>query len=277
MTMTFRCLAGLSVSLALAIQPAATAAEPTLTVMQGAATRSYAVSDLLAHAAVVTVTTDDSDEAYKRPMRYAAIPVVALIGEFQDDDDAQFIALDGYAPVIAAKRLRGIGAARAYLAIEPAGAPWPPLAPGKPSAGPFYLVWVHGHGADISPSEWPYQIAKIRLQGGRATRFPLTVPRDGADAAVWSGFSVYGKECFPCHTVNRQGEGHVGPDLNLPMNPTEYFTADGLRRLVRDPKSVRDWSTRVMPAFDPARLSDSALDQIIAYLKHMAENKRTAP
>ena len=218
----------------------AMAVEPTLTVVRGEDTKTYTLPDLLGHAARVDVSTDGSDEAYKRPMRYVAIPIDTLVGEIKDDDEAQFIALDGYAPVIAAKRLRGIGAARAYLAIEPSAAVWPPLSPGKPSAGPFYLVWSNAGGAGVSPSEWPYQIATIRLQQTLAARFPLIVPGESANNDVWASFHAYGKQCLPCHTMNRQGVATMGPDLNVPMNPAEYFTESALRKLVRDPKSVRD-------------------------------------
>ena len=55
----------------------------------------------------------------------------------------------------------------------------------------------------------------------------------------------------------------------------ESVLGERLKKLVRDPKSVRDWSAGVMPAFDTARLNDAELDQIIAYLKHMAGKKRT--
>ena len=65
----------------------------------------------------------------------------------------------------------------------------------------------------------------------------------------------------------------MGPDLNVPMNPTEYFTESALKRLVRDPKSVRDWSAGVMPGFDAGHLSETELDHVIAYLKHMASKK----
>ena len=65
----------------------------------------------------------------------------------------------------------------------------------------------------------------------------------------------------------------MGPDMNLPMNPTEYFTESALRKLVRDPKSVRAWNAGVMPGFDAGRLIDTELDNIIAYLKHMASKK----
>jgi mono/diheme cytochrome c family protein len=255
---------------------AAVATEPKLTVTRGTQSESYTLSDLLKHAALTNVSTDTSDEAYKRPMRYVAIPIEALVGELRDDEEVQFVALDGYAPVIDAKRLRAVGAARAYLAIEPSAAAWPPLGPGKPSAGPFYLVWRNAAGAGVSPSEWPYQIATIRLQQSLAGRFPLIIPDESASSDTWAGFQAYGKQCLPCHTINRQGEAAMGPDLNVPMNPTEYFTESALKRLVRDPKSVRDWSGSVMPGFDAGRLSETELDHVIAYLKHMAGKKITS-
>ena len=59
------------------------------------------------------------------------------------------------------------------------------------------------------------------------------------------------------------------------MNPTEYFTESALKRLVRDPKSVRDWSGSVMPGFDAGRLSETEPDQVIEYLKHMVGKKPT--
>ena len=253
----------------------AVAVEPTLTVVRGEDTKTYTLSDLLGHAARVDVTTDASDEAYKCPMHYMAVPIETLVGVLKDEDEAQFIALDGYAPVIGAKRLRGIGLARAYLAIEPSAAAWSSLAPGKPSAGPFYLIWSNAEGAGVFPSEWPYQIATIRLQRTLAARFPLIVPGDDAHKDVWAGFDAYGKQCLSCHTMNRQGDATMGPDLNVPMNPTEYFTESALRKLVRDPKSVRDWRAGMMPGFDITRLSEVELDRIIAYLKHMAGKKRT--
>jgi cytochrome c1 len=60
------------------------------------------------------------------------------------------------------------------------------------------------------------------------------------------------------------------------MNATEYFTESALRKLVRNPKSVRDRGASAMPGFDGSRLSETELDDIIAYLKHMAGKKVTA-
>ena len=105
-------------------------------------------------------------------MNYVAVPIEALIGDLSNDVEAtvQFIALDGYAPVIAGKRLPKIGAARAYLAIEPSPGAWPPLGPNKPSPGPFYLVWTAAAGSGVTPGEWPWQLATIRVQESVAHR-----------------------------------------------------------------------------------------------------------
>ena len=50
-----------------------------------------------------------------------------------------------------------------------------------------------------------------------------------------AGLAPFVTQCLPCHTVNGAGASDVGPDLNQPMNPTQYMTPDGLRALIRDP------------------------------------------
>lgn len=77
-----------------------------------------------------------------------------------------------------------------------------------------------------------------------------------------------------CHRMNGAGDAAVGPDLNLPRNPTEYFQAWALRAYIRDPKSIREWSGMKMPGFDKTRLSDPDLDAIIAYLGYMAHRRK---
>lgn len=78
--------------------------------------------------------------------------------------------------------------------------------------------------------------------------------------------------------MNREGPSQVGPDLNLPLNPTEYFKESILPRYIRDPKSVRSWEGSKMPGFGLEALSDDALASIVAYLKQMAsEKERVGP
>ena len=65
----------------------------------------------------------------------------------------------------------------------------------------------------------------------------------------------------------------VGPDLGQPMNAVDYMTPQGLRALVRDPKSVRTWPQQRMPGFSAEELPDAELDAVVAYLQHVAHRK----
>jgi mono/diheme cytochrome c family protein len=87
------------------------------------------------------------------------------------------------------------------------------------------------------------------------------------------GQALYIAQCLPCHKLNGAGASDVGPDLNLPMNATEYMTPKGLHALIRDPKSVRTWPGQRMTGFPPSFVSDEEIDLIVAYLGHMAGRK----
>ena len=65
----------------------------------------------------------------------------------------------------------------------------------------------------------------------------------------------------------------MGPDLNQPMSPVEYFQGPALRRYIRNPSSVRTWPDQKMPGFLPEQLSDVQMDGLLAYLEHMAQRR----
>jgi mono/diheme cytochrome c family protein len=86
---------------------------------------------------------------------------------------------------------------------------------------------------------------------------------------------VFKRTCFACHTLNGEGDSKLGPDLNIPHNPTEYLRADLLRAFVRDPQSLRHWPQAQMPPFPASTLSDADLDAVLDYLRYMARHKVT--
>jgi mono/diheme cytochrome c family protein len=166
----------------------------------------------------------------------------------------------------------------AYMAIEAADRPWPPI-PGKDkSAGAFYVVWLGDQASSVPTMMWPYQIVSLSVQDAPAKRWPsLAVdPMLPALHPARDGQTLFVNKCFTCHTMNQAGSASAGPDLNLPMNPTEYFTDAGLRALIRDPRSVRVWPEQRMPSFAEEDLSDEELGLILAYLNHMADRKSRA-
>lgn len=253
---------------------------PELTVSTGGRMSTFAPAALLAMPATRAVTIA-ADVAYKRNMTFRAIPVASLLGGVGADETLRFVASDGFVATLPAALLlaRGDGAV-AYLAIESPDAPWPTLKPGDPStAGPFYLVWLRPERAGITPEQWPYQVVKIESVLPLGRRFPMVVPASGLSARdpIRHGFAVYERNCSVCHTINLGGDASIGPDLNVPYNPTEYLRVDALRRLIRDPQSLRRWPAAKMPAFPPKALSDRDLTDLVAYLHHMADRKVQLP
>ena len=220
-----------------------------------------------------------ADIAYKRAMRFRAIPLLNLLGALSPDDHLQFTAADGFSAEIPASLLLDKRGSQAWLAVENPAKPWPTLAVGKPSAGPFYVVWTHPEAGHVGQEQWPYQVVAIRRLPDVGRRFPALLPDPSlpADSPVRRGFTVFTHICLACHTLNGSGEAKLGPDLNIPHNPTEYLRADLLRAYVRDPQSLRRWPQARMPGFSPEQLSDIELDDLLAYLRHMAGRKSLAP
>lgn len=241
----------------------------------GDATRTRDTASLLADPHTRTIDVP-ADVAYARPMRYRAIPLADLLGAIDPDIRLQFVALDGFVAELRAAALLSRDGARAWLAIEDPATPWPALGHGKEgSAGPFYLVWTDPARGGIVPEQWPYQVGTIRRVDAIAARYPMLAPAKNLPTGhpARRGFAQFHTHCLACHTLNRQGDARLGPDLNVPRNPLEYFGEATLRAYVRDPQSLRYWPQARMPAFTPQILPDAALDDVIAYLRHMSTRK----
>lgn len=215
------------------------------------------------------------DVTFHRTMHYRAVPLTALLGNLAPSDQVQFLASDGFSAEMPATLILDQKGSKAWLAIEDDKRPWPDLGGGRGDAGPFYVVWTQPEAAGVTSEQWPYQLKAIRRLGDLATRFPaiLPDPAQPPGSEVRHGFAVFKQTCFACHTLNRQGDARLGPDLNVPYNPTEYLRADLLRAFIRDPQSLRHWPQAKMHGIDKQALSDTDLDAVLAYLEHMARRK----
>ncbi|MBP2300466.1 c-type cytochrome [Azospirillum picis] len=261
-----------------ATQPAV-AGGPELTIVAAGAERRFDRDALLARPDAVTVDIP-ADVSYGGPMRYRAVPLASLlgVGEFAPGSVLEGVASDGFTAQLPPDLCLRTGpdGAVAFLAVEPPDRPWPAL-PGKQvSAGPFYLVWVRPEASGVRSEQWPYQLTRIVSSDDPLTRWPQLAVDAGlaAESPARAGQAVFITQCMACHTLNGAGSATMGPDLNRPMNPTDYLTPDGLKRLVRDPRAVRTWPGQQMPGFDPSMLSDADLERVIAYLGHMAGRKQ---
>jgi mono/diheme cytochrome c family protein len=252
-----------------------------LEVTIGADTRHFGRDALLARPDVASVEVAN-DVAYGRAMSFRAVHLAALLAGLNPPADSviETAALDGFAAQLPLDLITNTDPARAiaWLAIEPADKPWPPL-PGKAaSAGPFYILWTGTLAATIRSEQWPYQVAKLASQPSPAARWPAlgVDPALPATHPVRAGKALFVTQCLPCHTLNGAGASTIGPDLNKPMSPTEYLTPAALRALIRDPKSVRTWPGQLMPGFASDQMSDREIDLVIGYFAHMTA-RRTSP
>ena len=257
----------------------ARADEPTITVTVANDTRSFTRGELLARPDATTIEVA-RDVTYRVPMTYRAVPVASLLAGMTVPPDSviEAVTLDGFIAQLPPDLILNTDASKAvaWLAIEPTEHPWPKI-PGKDaSAGPFYIVWTGAAIGTIRSEQWPYQLAKLISQPSPATRWPALAVNSALPATdpVRAGQALFVVQCLPCHKLNGAGASDVGPDLNLPQNPTEYFTSPGLHDLIRNPRAVRTWPALIMPSFSADALSDREIGLIIAYLKHMAGRKQ---
>jgi mono/diheme cytochrome c family protein len=257
----------------------AQANEPTITITVGKDTRSFTRGELLARPDAATIDVA-RDITYRVAMTYRAVPVASLLAgmTLPPDSVIEAVTLDGFIAQLPRDLVLNTdkGQAVAWLAIEPADHSWPPI-PGKDaSAGPFYIVWTGAAVGTIRSEQWPYQMAKLISQPLPAARWPALAVNSELPATdpVRAGQALFVVQCLPCHKLNGAGASDVGPDLNLPQNPTEYFTPQALHDLIRDPRAVRTWPALVMPAFPADHLSDREIELIVSYLKHMAGRKQ---
>lgn len=250
--------------------------EPQLEVSDGDSVKLWSRSALLAESVPIQI---DKDSAYKRSMTYRGIPFAKLMPKMAGNGSVQFVASDGFVANITAADLVGKG--QPYLAIETAQQAWPAIDSNNPakttSAGPFYLVWLNPEAGKISNEQWPYQVVKIRVELPLQQRFPQIIPSPKLSKnyqQAMQGMQIYIKNCAVCHSMNGGGDAAIGPDLNQPFSPTEYFHEAYLRKLIRNPAAVRSWKQAMMPGFDHRSISESDLDALLVYFKHMAALRR---
>jgi mono/diheme cytochrome c family protein len=254
------------------------AAEPELSIEIGGSARHLTRAELLKSPSLAEIDIA-ADVTYARPMHYRAIPMDSLLAgaDLPRDQILEAVASDGFVGSLPAELVLHPrpDAARAYLAIEPPDAPWPKLKGTEPSAGPFYIVWLNPEASGVRSEQWPYRVATIRSADSPGRRWPaLDVgPSLAADDPRRAGETLFVTQCLACHRLNGAGSSDLGPDLNRPENPTEYFQLDALKRYIRNPGAVRHWPNMQMQGFREEALSDREIDLIIAYLQRMAVRK----
>lgn len=121
---------------------------PTLTVSADGGVHIFDRDALLARTDVVEITTS-RDVAY-RPRTYRAVALAKLLeGVAIPPDAVEAVAQGGFVTQLPRDLVYANDGIVAYMAIEAAERPWPPI-PGKDkSAGAFYVVWLGDQASSV--------------------------------------------------------------------------------------------------------------------------------
>jgi len=237
------------------------------------------LATLRAHCGVERVRV--ADPYYGGTKHFLACPLSEILVAGFAEPAAQLAtydfllhALDGYAKPAAGSQLMTAGgylafadAERSNALAEPFVPEWEPIDRRQVDPGPYYMVWTNVLREEAEQWPWPYQLARIEIASVER-QYPRTVPVGvAAGSPAAEGYALFGKQCISCHAMNGQG-GKVGPDLNVPRSIVEYRPRDQIVAFIRNPESFRYSS---MPAH--LHLSDSELDQLIAYFEAMKLRK----
>ena len=214
---------------------------------------------------------------------YEGISLIALLDQVFGDgwkkfDALKFTTQDGYQPIIP---ISSIIANYALLATGEKGLSGFNKLKRKNGEtidpGPFFLVWenIKNKSAKSDPwLSWPWQITGIELTSF-VREFPNSAPPNPSTNITQKGFLAFRQHCIKCHSMNGDG-GNVGPELNYPVNVTEYWKEEWLACFIDDPQSIRA-NSKMISFYRDIDNRQAIITSIIAYLKVMANKKIASP
>lgn len=259
-----------------------TADEPTLQFLDaGKPIQTLTRKDLAEKIPSTRLTVENPTTSQPAPYQGAALPALLTLvygDRWQHAELVKFETRDGYQPVVPVSHISQHSGLMAYAdagqdRLQALGDGHG----GTVDPGPFYLVWenIQDRGARQDPwLQWPWQLAKVELTSIER-EYPQTAPPPGVSEAVMRGFNGFLSHCAKCHQINGEG-GAIGPELNVPVNVTEYWQNDWLPKFIADPQSIRHNSKMV--GYQSASPEKSAeIDDIVDYLRAMKERKLPPP
>ena len=204
--------------------PGKPASAAELTVDLGGRVETFTTGQLLARPDTTTIEVRQ-DVVYGRQMTYRAVPLRGLLQGMRlgAEEESRSRRATASSPCC---RQRSSSRPRQrlgpMLAIEPPDAPWPSPGQGM-TTGPFYLVWLDPAASGVRSEQWPFAVAAIRPVPPPPYAGPRSPSAATSRPAPRSGGPGAGRD--PVHGLpprERRRRRPVGPDLNLPLSPTEY-------------------------------------------------------
>ncbi len=244
--------------------------------------QEFRLSDLKENLEITSLSVDDP--VYQETKMYEGfwlhdLLAYAGLSEEIEGDTVRFQAADGYEIIMPYDQFRQVRQ-RGLVAFRDIAAEredWIEFPRGKDmiSPAPFYLVWQtpsETGAEEVVPSQfWPYQLVQMEVINFAETYDRIFPSQVEETSLVYRGFLLFEAQCLHCHSINLQG-GNLGPELNIPMNITEYRTEDILIDFIKDATRYR--ANSLMPPFEE-KLTDEQINDILGYLTWMRDHKWT--
>jgi mono/diheme cytochrome c family protein len=253
--------------------------EPSLTLRKtNTIIKTLGVNELMQLKDSATSLTVDNPTDSKVKI-YQGILLTALLEQvfgsnWQQFNAVKFSSQDGYQPVIPSAN---ITAHTGMVATGEHGRHGFSLLPRKNGEaidpGAFFLVWENINDTNAKKDawlSWPWQLVGIELTS-LEREYPHSAPPETASEAVNQGFLAFRQHCIKCHAINGDG-GDVGPELNYPVNVTEYWQPTWLARFIANPQSIRA-NSKMLSFYRDVENRPVLIESIIAYLKSMVSKK----
>lgn len=160
-----------------------------------------------------------------------------------------------------------------YLALQEHKNNWPEMKRSHEEVGAFSLVWLGSSSGKISKEKWIRNISKLEIVTEKDETQSIKLPNIKLNKDQENGFNVFRENCAGCHSLNLNGQLNIGPDLNYPMNPLEYFTVATFKKFVRNPENIRYFKNSKMEGFDVSDISEEELENLVTFMKVMSNHK----
>ena len=216
----------------------------------------------------ITIT---KDPVYKTLKNYLAYPLTDIIIELSKKKSLPlessliiFTAADGYKVTMSYQDALLENGYVAFKDLSAKNGSWVEFKFGDETItpAPYYLIWPN-----TKLDKWrypsPFQLTSISIQSVNSY-FSTAAPISNDTKAI-KGFILFSRYCIRCHSVNHTG-GNLGPELNLPNNITDLFSAKKLTDFILDASTFKP-NTK-MPIFKNIISSRDTL-AIQHYLKSM--------
>lgn len=215
------------------------------------------------------------DPFQEEDVTYKGVSLKDILNQYAGDWESweylEVVCADGYKPRLKVSDIKKFDIYIAHKRSDARPMGFYHETKGFVSFKPFLLVWDNKKHSELLARRqegWAWSVVGLQKPAVKDPFDALAPKKYSKSSAQYLGYELFVKDCIKCHSLNSIG-GELGPELNSPINITEYFKKDFLLQWIKNPFSIR--KNAKMPGFP--QYSEKDLNNLYQYLKYMKEVK----